>query len=1206
MIIPNTSFLFRGLPRFCRTATLSLCMAGASAAFAFNVDTSPIPSTHHSAAPEEGLPVTINPPSMVWREDKTADSYIIEFSQDKNFPKGESLIRVQGITLPFYNHNAPLEQGTWFWRYFVVRKDGSVSSPAPVKSFVVTEQAEVFPIPSMKEIYAIMPEHPRIFVTPKTLAQFQQKRQGEGKEAWETLQLKADQALRGTTQITGERIPLAKAKIEHSTDSLSHSWKKGDPIRRQVFLLDENEALFWLPQNTIRLLGSAASRLDTLSLAWQISGDERYLDGARKLIALVAPLRLDAHLSDNERSEHDTVVYAYEQGLKAVALAYDRLYHELNEQERAAMLAHIEFHADAAGNWLKKVDLHNRYQQSHPQQCMHALLVTVLAAAKDSPQIDKWVEYIVPQYMNRIAWTSEDGGYFEGQTYGHKFAWILEGLAAIRSATGVDLFKKPEIRNSGEYWLYAMNMNYWFHHWGDVYSLIWPHANGRDAFITAFLAAMNNDPYVKWYSQSVLTNPEVSPFDYLSAGPLKARPPVDIPQARLFPLTGVVTAYNGLYDHSSERIFFRSSRWGSHSHSHADQNAFVIHSGGEILAPDTGYYTYSGDIYHQQWSKTTFAHNSMLVNGQPQPLGIASKGEIDSFFQGSRLTYFVGDASEAYAKPLKDFRRAILYVRPATYIVYDELAAAEASTYSWLLNVFQKPQIDEKQNRILVEQQHMRMQVDTLLPKRVKYSANNDRLYPIKEKRRMWSRFTEAFPQPWHIRVENATRTKDESFLTLMQTWDVADGSREQAGTTIDTSSTVGLSYSSKDESAVVLFRRKLNGSEAISGESLHAKAQAAALFRSTKGEPTNWLVAAGTELEWNRTPLFRSEVVVSASARFDTPAAAALLNVEGGSPSVALWLAAEPKALFIAPASKPQEARPLAFSWDAARSAVVFAVEEGNPVAVWVDPVVDLTAPLKKGELEVTDSEGSYKVALEPAWTEGGEVMYFAEISPREIGSYALAAQGQGSDSASLLIQDRWDPYSLSSRGKGSVNGEIRNGSWLYLSTTPGSSGHFSAKLTERIGKGVIDNVLFNGDFEFGIPNYPPRGWTMSFRRSESMTWSHWTQEDAKSGKSSMRHVRYGSDYELVSRPMRLLEGGEYHLRFYARGDIGNARLVVRGARSTGATVAIKPSGEWRLYEASFTLAPGYTTVAIVTPDGKKEQELWVDGIELGQIPNP
>lgn len=1201
-------------------------MLSAHWAGAFNPNTTSQPSDHHPIVPIDGSAATLNPPAMVWRQDLRADTYIVEISKDQNFPRDDSLIRIEGVAFPFYNHNATLSPGTWYWRYFAVRKNGEVSNPGPVRSFVITDDALPMPMPSMEQVFASLPEHPRMFITQDNLEAFRAKRNGAGKNEWDALRFRAERALRNPFEVRGRSIPIAEAQIVPSAESIGHShYRPGQIVRRQVFSKNANGELFWLPDNHINFLKGDAERLETLSLAWQISGDERYLQGARRLIAMLAPLRLDAHLDDNQRAEHDTVCYSYEDGLKGFAVAYDRLYNELSEEEKKAMLEHVEFHAEAAGQWLKKNTIDTTYQISHPQKTMHALLTTVLAMAGDSPIVDKWTAYVLPQYMNRIAWTSPDGGYFEGQAYSFRFGSVLESLLAIRSVTGVDLFKKPEIYKAGAYWLYAMNLNYWFHHWGDNMSLIWPYASARDAFTSGILSSMNNDPYLKWYSVTMTTNPEGSPFgfDYIASGELPVRPPIDIAQARAFQETGTLVAYNGLYDHNSERIFFRSSPWGAHSHAHADQNAFVIHAGGEILAPDTGYYTYYGDDHHMKWSKSTFAHNSMLVNGKPQPVNIDSKGKIANFFHAARLTYFVGDASEAYEKPLNTFRRAVLYVRPGTYVVYDELGSDTPSTYSWLLNVFQEPQIDEKAKSILVPQRHMRLQADTLLPQSVRYVASNKRPYPMKQADKPWSRFSEAFPQPWHIRVENAIPAKDESFLTLLQTWNVADGARERAGAAIATGSTVGLSYKSASETATVLFRRKLengNGSDSegtlagsndviISGENLRAKGQAAALFRSAAGATTSWLLASGSALAEGEALLFHSTFAVNASASFDFAAAAALIRIDGHSGRTSVRLSEKPRQLFAAPPYSPQQARELAFSWDEAASAAVFTLDgKDASLAIWVDPVVDLAAPLPKSELRVSDSGGDYTIPLEPAWMENGQIMYFGRITPREVGAYAISAVAKDAGAVSLLVQDHWDPHERSARGQGSVSGVLRESSWLYFSAPPQTTPHFTAKLEQPLPKGAIDDILFNGDFEAGIPGYPPRHWIVSFRLlpDDSLSWFHWTQEDARSGESAVRYIRDHDNYELVSRPMRLQSDGEYHLRFYARGDIDNAHIIVRGSQNQRIQINIKPSVDWQLYEASGKLPAGHTDIAIIVPDGPKGQELWVDGIQFGKIPNP
>src|SRR5690606_8625397 len=117
-----------------------------------------------------------------------------------------------------------------------------------------------------------------------------------------------------------------------------------------------------------------------------------------------------------------------------------------------------------------------------------------------------------------------------------------------------------------------------------------------------------------------------------------------------------------------------------------------------------------------KWSKATYAHNSLLINGEGQRQDVVAGGKITSFFNADRWNWLSGDASLAYKEPLQTFRRGILFLRPHTYLIADTLSAKEPSTFSWLLNTFDAPTIDTGRQRMGVRQPRRHLQVDTLLP----------------------------------------------------------------------------------------------------------------------------------------------------------------------------------------------------------------------------------------------------------------------------------------------------------------------------------------------------------------------------------------------------------------------------------------------------------------------------------------------------------
>jgi hypothetical protein len=642
--------LFKSVCRgLCLAAVFGVAVA--SMAADLTPDESPPPRTQPALAPADGAAVLVNPPSLIWKDDPRAASYVVEFSPESDFTRG--VIRATDIPYAFYNHNEALPAGSWSWRYLVVTADGQISRPSSAKTFVVLKDTPALPLPDAKALLAALPQHPRIFATPASLAEFRSRREGTGSMAWETVRLQAEEALKKEL-VKPEMLPLPEVLPTH---------------RRQVFWVDHGTAFVPKDYSMLDLLRDA-DRANLLSFAYLISGDERYAHRAKMWTMFIANIRMDYHLkSVAERGQHDTVVYAYERGLKGIALVYDRLQDFLSTEERRVLVDHIEYHGEAAMHWIRDVmRLHLNYQDSHGQQCMHMLLTTALAIAGDSPKASEWLTYMVPQYANRIPWMSEDGGYFEGQAYAFKLSYILEALAALRSATGVDLFQKPEIKHAGDFFLYCQSMNYWWPHWGDTMGLWFPFGNVGDGFMSALLATMTNNRPLQWWSNNVPASVATPPFGYLAATGVVPQPPVAIQQARAFVPTGVVAAFDRHYDQNTTRVFFRSSPWGGESHAHADQNSFVLHSGGEILAADTGYYTYYGDENYNRVSTQTLSHNSVLVDGKGQTNDSKGAGKITSFFNSPRYAFMAGDASDAYGSAMQFFRRDLLYVRPGLIV----------------------------------------------------------------------------------------------------------------------------------------------------------------------------------------------------------------------------------------------------------------------------------------------------------------------------------------------------------------------------------------------------------------------------------------------------------------------------------------------------------------------------------------------------------
>ncbi len=1143
----------------------------------FEVDNSEQPAAHPPQEPADGAVASTNPPSMIWRIDERAASYIIEMSPSEAFDR--DVIRVEGIDMPFYNHSAVLAEGTWHWRWYVVTPEGEVSEPGPTRSFIIAPGTPQMPVPPTAEIIANMPAHPRIFVTPDTLDEFRARRNTAAREAWADIKYSADASL----QVELPALELRPLPEDPGTS------------RKQVFYLQDGEPMVpaGLDNGDFSV---AASRANKLSLAYLISGDERYADAAKRWMLFVAPMRMDYHLED--RGQHDTVVYNYEYGLKGVALAYDRLYDRLTEDERRRVLDHIVYHCDNAYTWVHdRLKLHLNYQNSHGQQCMHALLTTVLAVADENEQTAQWADWLIRQYVNRIAWGAEDGGYTEGQTYSHKFQFILEGLAALRTATGIDVFVKPRLRNAGDFWMYCMSLNYWWNHWGDVYSLLIPVPGASaDTYISRFLASVTGNPYVTWWSDTVVGNPRHVPLWYLSSTGIEPKPPVDIAQARLFPDVGQLAAYDRFYDHHSARIFFRSSPWGSASHSHADQNGFVIHAGGEIMACDSGYYTYYGDTYHRQFSVTTAAHNSILVNGEGQPKSITSRGYFTAFLNSADYCVFIGDAADAYPEMLDRFDRAVVFIRPDVFVVYDELGATEPSQFSWVLNTFEPAQIDEQARSMIVRQSDQRLRVQHLAPAELTYTQSNERPFPMLTK--AWCRYTEAFPQPYNIRVTTPQRA-DERILAVMDAYDVGDGPALEGLQQIDAGDALAASFTRDGVAETVIFRRRSDAPATTSADGIETDARIASVGRDVEGRVVRWLLQGGTRLAVDGAEVFSADATCDAAAETPSPGAGALVQVKHEAPvTVTLDLAREPASVIAAPPDSPGQGVPIAVAWADGQARI--ELPAAGECVLWIDPVIDVTRAPEPLTLTVTDGAGEYRVELQTAIADNGEIVAFGQIDPREPGLYTFSATGEGTE---ILVQDRWD-MTLSARRVRGVRAPWREAAEIFVRYAPGTTPRVQASLQES-HRGRLVSLLRNGGFEEGSPDYPPRSWTISHPRQMGFTWPYWSQEDAVEGRSCLKFVRPEIRMTLISQPMRLRTGGTYVLRFQARGNATEAKVTVTGQRGSGGEIVVEASEDWREYRAEVPMEPGYTTVRVYFwGGGEPDQVLWVDDMEFGYVP--
>ena len=86
-------------------------------------------------------------------------------------------------------------------------------------------------------------------------------------------------------------------------------------------------------------------------------------------------------------------------------------------------------------------------------------------------------------------------------------------------------------------------------------------------------------------------------------------------------------------------LSFRSSTFGSGSHTTASQNAFNLLYKGVDVYRSTGYYQNFSDAHNLMSYRHTRAHNSLLVNGIGQPYSTEGYGSVTRAMGGQHISY---------------------------------------------------------------------------------------------------------------------------------------------------------------------------------------------------------------------------------------------------------------------------------------------------------------------------------------------------------------------------------------------------------------------------------------------------------------------------------------------------------------------------------------------------------------------------------------
>jgi len=422
-----------------------------------------------------------------------------------------------------------------------------------------------------------------------------------------------------------------------------------------------------------RGLGRLGRDLEGAAFLYRMTGRRQYLSSAKRAInrILGEPTWVDARHRDKPPA------LLMGNTARALACAYDWLHDELSDEVRAAM-SHAVIER-AIQPLIDVIDSGIEYPGTRRNHNWYGILhggtgVAALALLGEDPRAAAWVARVCEQVERMLDAAPLDGGWSEGPGYWeYGFVPVFQFMDALRRTTNgtIDLFEHPFCQQTGAFGVYTRLSGFDSVNFGDSGRKPW------DASLLLKLAAELKSPELQWAALNRRTA-ALHPFTFIWYDPdVAAEPPADWPRSKQFRGIDWVFLRSG-WGRDATVLALRSGRRDDHSH--LDANSFGLEAFGQPMIVDVGRGSYGPAYFDKntRWNDPatrTESHNTILINGANQIPG-EDGGHIAKFSTSEAFDYTLAEATVTY-EGAKKVLRHVLFVRPAYFVIYDEVDTEE-------------------------------------------------------------------------------------------------------------------------------------------------------------------------------------------------------------------------------------------------------------------------------------------------------------------------------------------------------------------------------------------------------------------------------------------------------------------------------------------------------------------------------------------------
>jgi oligo-alginate lyase len=523
-----------------------------------------------------------------------------------------------------------------------------------------------------------LPPHPRLLLNREGIDQLRQKIQHE---PWSTVWANYEAGLvgelkprielppRGGNWSHNYVCPTHGARLKQGRPVGPWQWEHHCPVGPHVLRGDPSLATLDFDGNGISAAhADFALAVRDLGVAWQVTGKTQYAERARAILLEYAAKYLAYTMHDNrgrvvQRNGGRVASQSLTEASWLVPMAQgaDLIWDTLAPSQRDELAEKLFRPAieETILNRSTKPVIHNI--QCHRNSAVG--LVGFLLG--DSQLIDGAIDGLSGYRANMRAGVQADGVWFEG-AWGYHF-FTIRGIWPLTEAArncGSDLygpelqrlfdaplrlatpdFRLPAFNDSGEVTI-ARDADY--------YELAY--ARYQVPAYAALLAPRERSGRMAlWFGVRNLAGGE-------------------LPQ--LASRNAETSGYAILQRGEGSQATWLCLKYGPHGggHGHFDKNHFVLYARGQAVMPDAGSHAY-GSPLHRDWDKTTFAHNTLVVDETTQT---AATGKCLCFGSEAGVDYAMVDAGDIYSGVR--FVRTAALVHPELIVFVDHVQADKPHT----------------------------------------------------------------------------------------------------------------------------------------------------------------------------------------------------------------------------------------------------------------------------------------------------------------------------------------------------------------------------------------------------------------------------------------------------------------------------------------------------------------------------------------------